>query len=103
MTKPRMHHDGSEDGLKPRKIRGSKHQPLITQCLDMAPGDWFDLPVPRDRGMDTEKRRIARVLDRYVRREMPEYLFRIRLTDRRKIRVSCHVRPQRGRLSCRTS
>ncbi len=93
-----IHKGGADRNLAPRKQRQSKHSDLINKCFELQPGEWFDLPVSLDREILKEKVRILRVLDRYVRSQMPEYLYRLRITAKRQLRVSCHSRGERVRL-----
>lgn len=87
---------GADEFSRDRKQRRSKHAELIERCFQMEPDDWFELPIPTSKGVKKEQRRISRVLDRYVRQEIPVYLFLVRPTVRRTLRVSCHRRSREG-------
>lgn len=94
----RIQRGNSEEGLKPPRKRRFKYEDLIESCHRMSPGEWVDLAIAAGREMEKEKRAISRALDRYVRSEIPHYLFRARLTAKRQVRVSCHRRSDHGRL-----
>lgn len=83
---------GADEFTRSRKQRKSKHAILIEKCFRMEPDDWFELPISRSRPVGQEQRRIARAIDRYVRQHVPTFLFLVRPTVRRTLRISCHLR-----------
>jgi len=80
---------------KKRKQRVSKYSKLIERCYQMEPGDWEEYAVPPGKGVQKFRDSVARALDRYVRAEFPAYLFLVRKTVRRTVRIECHKRGKR--------
>lgn len=86
------------EGLLPPKRRKHKHQALVKEILALEPGDFLEIPIPRDRPVQAERRVVERVLDRYCRHAAPEYMFQLRLTQDRRVRITCRIRNSRGTL-----
>ena len=77
----------------PGRPRKTKNSELIEAALMLEEGDWFELPLPHNKSMESERERIRGVLNRHVKPEMhPSLRLRLRFTARRSVQVICEKR-----------